>query len=373
MLKILTTPGRYVQGYDVINESGRYFSLLGSRPFILGGKRALSAIKDRLSKSLKENNLDFMFATFQCKGTREDSERFVSMALDFKADIIAGAGGGLAIDTAKAVAQETGLPIAIIPTIASTDAPCSQSALQYTEDHRIDRVLIMDRNPDLVIVDTRIIAEAPTRFFVAGMGDALSTWFEARTCQGTGTKNFAGGMPTAMGIEIARMTYDILMEYGVAAKKAVDQDIVTPAVEMVIEANCLLSSVGFENCGLGAAHSFGVGLGMLKGTEDRLHGELVGFGVIANLIIENYSSEETQRVIEFCAEIGLPVTLKELGIEDRSRDNIMKAAMGSYGEGTHMKNLAFDVTPEMIADAIIMADTLGKDFLKKSETFSMQN
>jgi glycerol dehydrogenase len=367
MLKILTAPSRYIQGYDVIKEAGKHISKLGSKPFIMGGNRALLTIKDKISASMKENSLEFLITPFNGKGTRADAENLATLAMDFKADVIIGAGGGLAIDTAKAIAHETGLPLTIIPTIASTDAPCSSASLQYTEDHRIDRVLFMKRNPDLVIVDTRIIAEAPTRFFVAGMGDALSTWFEAHTCQGTGARNLAGGMPTATGIAIARLTYDTLMKYGVSAKKAVDQNAATPAVEMVIEANCLLSSMGFENCGLGAAHSFGVGLSALEGTEDRLHGELVGFGVIANLVIENYSAEETHRVIEFCASVGLPVTLKELGIEYRSRDNIMKAARASYGgEGTHMTNLAFDVTHEMIVDSIIMADKIGEEHLKKS-------
>ena len=128
---------------------------------------------------------------------------------------------------------------------------------------------------------------------------------------------------------------------------------------MVIEANTLLSSMGFENCGLGAAHSISVGLGTLKGAGKCLHGELVGFGVIANLVLENYPKDETRRVIGFCNAVGLPVTLKQLGISDTSPAHLMQGAEVSLGKGSFMHNLSFEVTPEMVLDSIIGADALG--------------
>jgi len=362
MLKIMTAPGRYIQGYNVINDFAIHASRLGNHPFIIGGKTALSQVQDRIKPGVESCDMECSFSVFTGKGTRKDAFDLKAEAEKSGADIITGIGGGLAIDTAKVVAHHTGLPLVIVPTIASTDAPCSSTALQYTEDHVIDDIVLLKRNPDLVLVDTRIIAEAPTRFFIAGMGDALSTWFEANTCEMTGAKNQAGARPTAAGLAIAKLTYSTLMEYGESAKTAVDCNTVTPAVEMVIEANCLLSSIGFENCGLGASHSFGVGVGTLKGTEDRLHGELVGFGVIANLIIENYPKEEIDRVIEFCVSVGLPVTLDELGVEDLSRESIRRAGKACFGPGSNMQNLAFDVTEDLAADTIIAADAIGRRY-----------
>lgn len=362
MLKIMTAPSRYIQGYNVIADFGSHVSRLGKRPFIMGGKTALSQVRDKMVPGINSNALECAFTVFTGKGTKKDAADLAAEAVNHKADIITGVGGGLTIDTAKVVSHHTGLPLVIIPTIASTDAPCSSAALQYTEDHVIDDIVLLKRNPDLVLVDTKIIAEAPTRFFIAGMGDALATWFEANTCEMTGAKNLAGALPTAAGKAIARLTYDTIMQYGESAKLAVDSNTVTPAVELVIEANCLLSSIGFENCGLGAAHSFGVGVGTLKGTEDRLHGESVGFGIIANLIIENYPREEIDKVIKFCVSVGLPVTLDELGVEDQSRENIQSAGQACFGPGSNMQNLAFDVTEELAADVIIAADALGKSY-----------
>ena len=369
MLKIMTAPGRYIQGYNVINDFAGHVSRFGNHPFIIGGRTALSQVQNRIMPGMESCGMEYSFSVFTGKGTQKDALDLAEEASARKADIITGVGGGLAIDTAKAAAHHTGLPLAIVPTIASTDAPCSATALQYTEDHVIDNILSLKQNPDLVLVDTGIIAEAPTRFFIAGMGDALSTWFEAHTCKLTGAKNMAGAHATATGITIARLTYDTLMQYGEAAKMAVDLNTVTPAVEMVIEANCLLSSMGFENCGLGAAHSFGVGVGTLKGTEDRLHGELVGFGVICNLIIENYPKDEIDRVVKFCMAVGLPVTLMELGVSDNSKANLKDAGRACFGPGSNMQNLAFDVSEELAIDIIIAADALGRSCkIKKSKT-----
>lgn len=362
MVKIFTAPSRYIQGYDVMKDFGKHISHLGSKPFLVGGKTALSTVKETVAKSASDQSMTCGFAEFTGHGTRADAAELVKKATDFGADIIVGVGGGLVIDTAKVVAHDTDLWLVIVPTIASTDAPCSREALQYTEDHRLDREVFLKRNPDIVIADSKIIAEAPTRFFVAGMGDALATWIEAKTCEKKGVSNFAGGRATAAGLKIAELAYDILLEYGIAAKYALDKNAVTPAVEMVIEANTMLSSIGFENCGLGAAHSISMSLGTLDGTQDRLHGELVGFGTIVNLILENYPSEEIDEVINFCQAIGLPITLKELGVKDTSYDNLLNALGIVLAEGSFIYNLSVEVTPELVVDAVISADALGQAY-----------
>ena len=142
MEKIFTSPNRYIQGYGVIKDFGRYVSLLGSRPFILGGKTALSTIRDIVSKSAAENSMECDFAVFSGKGTRAEAADFANKARDFNSDFIVGAGGGLALDIAKAVAHEMDLPLVIVPTIASTDAPCSSAAVQHKEDHQFDSCLL---------------------------------------------------------------------------------------------------------------------------------------------------------------------------------------------------------------------------------------
>ena len=90
-------------------------------------------------------------------------------------------------------------------------------------------------NPDIVLVDTQVIANGPVAAFVAGMGDALGTWVEADACSQVTAPNLAGGTSTLVAMGIAKLCYEVLMENGVDAMKAVEENKVTDAVEKVVE------------------------------------------------------------------------------------------------------------------------------------------
>jgi glycerol dehydrogenase len=366
MVKIMVAPSRYIQGPRVLKETGSYIAHLGSKVFFIAGQTALSTVQEQVAASLKGHSMEYQFEAHSGECTRASAAQLSKKARTFGADIVAGVGGGRAIDTAKAVSHELGSALVIIPTVASNDAPCSALSVQHREDHKLDRFLILKKNPDVVLVDSQVIAEAPTRYFVAGMGDALATWFEAFTCTKSGAKNLPGGVTTAAALTLARLCYDTLMEYGVMAKLAVDQNAVTPAVEKVIEANILLSGLGFESSGLAAAHGIHEGVLTLEGTEGPLHGEMVAFGTIVQLVLEDYSKEEIDRVIDFCKTVGLPVTLRQLGVSDTSPENIRKAAEVACMEGLTTHNSYFEINPDLVLGAIIGANALGEASLKRS-------
>jgi glycerol dehydrogenase len=366
MVKIMIAPNRYIQGPGVIKEIAKYVIHLGANFFFIGGPTALSIIREKVSVSLGEKLLKYHFEEFRGECNRASAAGLSKKAKDFGAQVIVGVGGGRAIDTAKAVSHELDSGLVIIPTVASNDAPCSALSVQYKENHMLDRFLILKRNPDVVLVDSRIIAESPTRYFVAGMGDALATWFEAFTCTKSSAKNLPGGVATSAALNLAKLCYDTLMEYGVSAKLAVDQNAVTPAVEMVIEANILLSGLGFESAGLAAAHGIHEGIHALEGAEKALHGELVAFGAITQLVMENYPKEEIDRVIGFCNAVGLPVTLKQLGVLHTLPENLIKAANIACMEGLTTHNSYFEVNPDLVLGAIIGANALGDASLKAS-------
>lgn len=360
MIKTLILPNKYVQGPGAIGSIGKYLKPLGIRPFFIGGESALSVTRNLLLSSIDSEGMTSHFEVSKGFCTRKVSEELSEVGRRFGADTVVGVGGGSVIDTAKAVSHELNVPIVIVPTIASTDAPCTALSVQYTEDHGLDRFLILRRNPDLIIVDSEIIARAPTRFFVAGMGDALATWFEAHTCTKSSALNLSGGFPTTTVLALASLCLDILLEFGPPAKLAVDRDIVTPAVEKVIEATVMLSGIGFESGGLAAAHPIHLGLSFLEGTKDRLHGELVAFSTLAQLVLEDYAPHEIKTVIQFCKDVGLPCTLKQLGVMDASRQNLQRAAEVACEEGQTTHNTYFPVTADMVVQAIIGADVMGQ-------------
>ena len=66
----------------------------------------------------------------------------------------------------------------------------------YRRRKFLKKYLFLPANPNLVLMDTDIITKSPVRLTVAGMGDALATYFEARACKRSGATSCAGGKTT---------------------------------------------------------------------------------------------------------------------------------------------------------------------------------
>jgi glycerol dehydrogenase len=211
----------------------------------------------------------------------------------------------------------------------------------------------------VVLVDTTVIADAPARFLVSGMGDALATWFEARSCDRTQSPNACGGYSTLAGLHLARLCYDTLLTYGAAAKIAVEKHIVTKALSHIVETNILLSGIGFESAGLAAAHSIHNGLTALPETHSFYHGEKVAFGVLTGLQLTDASPQESAAVFSFCEEIGLPTTLADIGLANAGREDLMKVARKACAPEEGIHHEAGEITPEKVFNAMLAADATG--------------
>ncbi len=353
---VFAAPGRYIQGRGAIGRLGEVLDQLGSeKPLILRDSIVAEIVGDALEGLSGASQVEF-----GGESSPEEIDRVAEEARGAGADAVVGIGGGKTIDTAKAVAHPAGLPLVIVPTIASTDAPTSSLSVVYDEDGSFREYRFFGRNPDAVIVDTAIVARAPVRFLVAGIGDGLSTYFEADASSRTRKQAMAGGAPTQAAITLARLCYDTLLEHGLAARLAVEQAAVTPAVEKVVEANTLLSGLGFESGGLAAAHSIHNGLTVLEGTHHYWHGEKVAFGVISMLMLEERPAEVVEEVVDFCLEVGLPVALEDIGVGDASRQELERVAEAACADGETIHNEPFAVYPEMVVDAMLAADAFGR-------------
>lgn len=95
------------------------------------------------------------------------------------------------------------------------------------------------------------------------------------------------------------------------------------------------------------------------------HGEKVAFGTLTQLVLENISKGDLDAILEFCIAVDLPVTLKQLGVENPSREKILSVAKAACAENDTLHNMPFEVTPELVADAIFAADAYGRKALEK--------
>lgn len=360
MARIIIAPNRYVQGPGVLADIADYAVKYGKKPFILiseGGKKRFG---EGIEKSFEGTGIELTFEVFRGECSKNEINRLNELVKEGGCDLVIGVGGGKIFDTAKAVAYYCATPVIVVPTIAATDAPCSALSVVYTDDGVFEEYLWLPANPNLVLVDSQVVANAPARLLVSGMGDALATYFEAKACQVSNATSCAGGTITTAAITLAKVCYDTLIAEGVKAKLAVENNAVTEAVEKIIEANTLLSGMGFESGGLAGAHAIHNGLTAIKECHHLYHGEKVAFGTLTQLVLENADEDLLDEVVGFCMDVGLPTTFADLGIENVDKDALMEAAELAAAPTDTCGNEPVEITPQKVYDAMIAADAIGR-------------
>jgi glycerol dehydrogenase len=361
MNKVFIAPRRYVQGRDVLKEAGALLGALGKRVLVLWDGQVKGVVGETVLASLSDAGLGVEDVAFAGDSTKAEAARVAQLVRTSGADVVMGVGGGKTLDTAKAAAAAAGVKIVTCPTVASNDSPTSSYTVWYDEQGNCMGFESWGVNPDLVLVDTQVIAQAPVRTFVAGMGDALATWLEAEACFKARGPNLAGGTATQAALALARLCYDILMECGIDAKRAVEKKIVTPAVEKVVEANVLLSGLGFESGGCATAHMVANCLPSYPECHGLMHGHEVGFGLITQLCLDDeLPVERRNRIVDFEIAVGLPVTFADIGLSGVTRERLARIGEICAGPGSLCANHPFAVTADDIVNAMIAADTLGE-------------
>lgn len=309
MSKIICSPGEYIQGKGEMKRLADYYEsadrkglfLVKGAYMIVDSFFSTEQYKKQITESFQKKNIPFSFNVFGGECCMKEIEKHKNN-MD-KYDMVIGIGGGKTLDTAKAVSFYAHMPVMIVPTAASSDAPCSRLAVIYKEDGTFEKYLPLRSNPDMVIMDTEVIAKAPVRFLVAGIGDALATCYEAEACEQSGIVTMAGGQSTRAAIALSQLCREILFEDGLKAKIAVEENVSSKAVE-------------------------------------------------------NRPFEEIVMLISFCKSLGLPTTFKDLNLSDVRDEALMSAAQASCDKDDTMGNMPFTVTPEDVFAAMKTANRL---------------
>lgn len=363
--RVFVAPQRYVQGEGVLNGTGRYLSLLRvKRVAILMSVRGQASEGKQLIRSLKSEGIESEVRTFggECSLAEVEIHR---SALQGRADCLIAVGGGKCVDAGKSIAYRLGIPVVIIPTLASNDAPCSALSVLYEPSGDFSGFEFFPDSPALVIVDTALIAAAPERFLVAGMGDAMATWYESRACLANPAGvNALSSRPTLATSALGEVCAHTLFNEGLAAADAVRQHKVDENLENVVEANTLLSGLGFESGGVAVAHGVAQTCTMFPDVDARfLHGEMVAVGTLIQLVLES-NTNEALKVAEFFSRVGLPVNMHQLSLDIRDSSTLDTLIDGTLAWPFTI-NMPFTVDAGTLNTAIRKFDEIGSSIVEK--------
>lgn len=359
-ISVLLSPSRYVQGKNALAELGTYITKIGKNPVIVADDVVWGLVEETVSASFAGEDLPVKRVGFGKFATAKAVDELVELIESGSHDVIIAVGGGSAIDAVKAAGFLADIRWVSVPSAASSDAPTSALSVIYTEEGEFVEYRFFPRNPDLVLIDTQLVANAPVKFLVGGIGDALATYLEARaTWRGQGS-TMAGGRPTHSAFALAKLSWELLWENALPALDAVRAKTVTPALEAVTEANTLLSGLGFESGGLAAAHAIHNGLTAAPQTHGLTHGQKVNIGSLTQLVLEGAPTQEIEDFIEFTTRVGLPNTLTEIGLSNEHTKELRAIAEAATVEDETIHAMPFPVNADMVYDALLAVEGISR-------------
>ncbi|MDR6208253.1 glycerol dehydrogenase [Paraburkholderia graminis] len=367
MLRTMGFPGQYLQGPKALLELGSLLKKMGfRRPLTLCDAFVSDMVWPSVAAAIADAGLAGERILFPGECTKPTINALSVEAAAHEPDVIIGLGGGKTIDSAKGIAANLDTAVVICPTIASNDASTSRLIVLYDEAHRVAGVEYLKSNPVAVVVDTEIIAQAPARFFAAGIGDTVSKKFEAAQCKSAHGNNSFGTPPLDTALLLANAAYDTLIKHGPAACDAIANGRLDEEVESVVEATVLLSGVGFESGGLSLAHALIRGLTSVPTMAAMLHGELVAFGTLVQLLVEQRGESELAELLGLLRAVNLPITFRQMGQTDPLSPEEMMTIVNATLAAPYSKNMNPPLTVECLQESLLAADRVGAAALSQS-------
>ena len=356
---VFGAPARYVQSPGAIASIGEELGKLGRSAVLLIDRGIADRLLPTIERSCSAAGVALTVLEFAGECSPDAIEDLAGRLGSARPAIVVAAGGGKCIDTGKGLGKRLGARIVTVPTIASNDSPTSHVFVLYDAAHRLLSVEKLDRNPDLVLVDTDVIVRAPSVFLLAGIGDCLVKKYEVEACVASGGRNVFGSEPSLAALAMARGCYDVLRQDAEAALAAVAAGTVSPAFERVVEACILMSGLSFENGGLCIAHAMTRGLSAVPAVAHALHGLQVAYGITVQLALEGRHADFMRDHAGFYNRIGLPATLKALGLGDATPD-VFDLIADKTLDVVHMKNFPRPVSKaEFVATMREVEDRFG--------------
>jgi glycerol dehydrogenase-like iron-containing ADH family enzyme len=351
-ISLMVAPAVVMRGRQAIESAIESIVKLGQRPLMIGGEQSLSLSQLQVLNTRSELTIErVQYSPDCCESSLDRLDRAVSA---HQADLIIGIGGGKCLDTAKLLAHRCQLPVVTIPTTAATCAAWTALSNIYSETGAFLYDVSLPKCPDLLILDYSIIATAPQRMLVAGIGDAIAKWYEASVSSGQSSQTLL-----IAAVQQARILRDILFQKSIGALEHPGGEDWQEVVDATILLAGVIGGLGGAQCRTVAAHAVHNGLTHLPGSHHALHGEKVAYGILVQLRLEEMlqgnrlAAVARQQLLDFYTAIGLPKTLADLGLSEITLAQLHHAADLACQPDSDLHRLPFAVVPEQLVAAML--------------------
>lgn len=313
----IKNPQQYINEPDSLQRAGEYIKALGKkRVLVIAGPHTRGALGETLRQSLQQHQISYRDEVFTGFPTLAKAEAYAQLAREKDIDLLIAAGGGRAMDVTKAAGDLAGLPVFTIPTVLGTCAAWAACSVLYTEQGDYDQCRYNRYAPIFVLADTQLLAQSPNRYLKAGIADTYAKWYELAPAIGGLQQNNNSRSITFFA---AKLALDKLVEKSQGALAANKNQEISQDLSETID--CILYLAGFagslseDDSYIAFAHQFYNSVRGVADSQQRLHGEIVAFGLLVQMILNEEMIFNVKRLINYLGQIDNLFTLAELGLE----------------------------------------------------------
>ncbi len=359
-------PARYLSGANSLAGVGAAVAGLAAaapqtpRVFVVHGDVGIGLVHVALEASLQRAGI--AAERFKVEGPCSEAVVTSIQRATVGACVLIGVGGGRVLDATKAAADASGAATVLVPTSPATCAAATAVVVDYTVEGAYLGSRVVRRPPAFTVVEPTVLAAAPNRHLTAGLVDALAKVVEVRF--GLARQSGAGAAGVA-ALALCDELERLIFADGPLALGNPDPD--GGLRQLVAEASVLwpglIGALAGEGAKLAAAHAVHNALTLLPGVKRSLHGEVLAFGILTQLLLEGWNGDKLARHADLFARLGCPMTLGALGAgsywqDEDARERVLRRACALPS----MIQSFPGIGPEALAAAFAMADDLAADF-----------
>lgn len=349
-------PARVITGPDALEKIARHVARAGDRVLVVTGPVSWGSAKAPVVRAFDAAGLVVDVTTYGRHVTESEIERLCFAARGM--DAVVGVGGGKALDAAKLVAHNLDVSAFSIPSSAATCAAWTALSNVYSDEGGWLFGVSLDRAPEAIAVDYRLVETAGPRLLASGVADAMAKWYESESS----VDLVAADALTLAAVEMAHHLHKQLVRHAKGAVVDLGRGRTSDSLRRVVDANIALAGyvggLGGGKCRSVAAHAVANGLTHVAGSGASYHGEKVAFGIVVQLVLLDRPLEEIVELISFLCDLGIPLTLE--GLLAGANPDLATVAEIALQDESGIHRLQIPVDSVTLVRAIEEADALAR-------------